>query len=291
MLALALLGLLLVPAAALARAGGGQSSNPGFSGGGSSGGGSSGGSIGGFAGGALAGSAVSGGGGSFSSVVVIIILIVAFLIVRGYLRKSGVLSGPQTGTPTPAPGPTTFDQLKADDPNFSEQAFYGRVNEMFLTIQEAWEARNLEPARRFLSEAQFQVLAQGVDEYVKNGQINKLDSLHVDRMEPVSVTREGDSDYVRVLITASVIDYTVDERTGEIVNPSVLGDGKTVKTFQEYWTLVRKVGAQSKSDATIKKCPNCGAPVTDGNYVKCAYCGTMMNDPALDWVLLRIEQP
>jgi hypothetical protein len=64
-----------------------------------------------------------------------------------------------------------------------------------------------------------------------------------------------------------------------------------VKTFDEYWTLVRKAGAQTKLDATIHKCPNCGGPVTDGNYVKCAYCGTMMNDPALDWVLLRIEQP
>jgi predicted lipid-binding transport protein (Tim44 family) len=162
---------------------------------------------------------------------------------------------------------------------------------MFLAIQKAWEARNMEPARRFLAEQQFQVLADGVGEYVRNGQINKLDSIHIDRVEPVSVTREGDSDYVKVMITASVIDYTVDERTGELVNPGVLGDGKTVKTFDEYWTLTRKVGAQTKADATIKKCPNCGGPVTDGNYVKCAYCGTMMNDPALDWVLLRIEQP
>ena len=149
----------------------------------------------------------------------------------------------------------------------------------------------MEPARRFLSEQQFQVLADGVGEYVRNGQINKLDSIHIDKIEPVSVSREGESDYVKTLITATVIDYTIDERTQQIVNPGVLGDGKTPKTFQEYWTLVRRVGAQTKADASIRKCPNCGAPVTDGNYVKCAYCGTMMNDPALDWVLLRIEQP
>ena len=149
----------------------------------------------------------------------------------------------------------------------------------------------MEPARRFLSQQQFDVLAGGVGEYVRNGQINKLDSIHIDKIEPWSVSREGDSDYVKVKITATVIDYTVDERTGQIVNPSVLGDGKTPKTFEEFWTLVRKVGAQTKADATIMKCPNCGGPVTDGNFVKCAYCGMMMNDPALDWVLLRIEQP
>ena len=117
--------------------------------------------------------------------------------------------------------------MKASDPNFSEQLFYGRVNEMFLAVQKAWEARNMEPARRFLSQQQFDVLQGGVGEYVRNGQINKLDSIHIDKINPVSVTREGDSDYVKVILTATVIDYTIDERTGEIVNPDVLGDGKT----------------------------------------------------------------
>jgi hypothetical protein len=295
---------LLVPTVAFARAGGGHTSNPGRSGGGSSFGGSSGrsgGSGGSFLGGAVVGSALSGGGGGglgFGGCCTLLIIIGIIVVIYTVMMRG------KGGVPTPpdfsalsdlgqAPGmaPVSFDAIRADDPNFSEQAFYGRVNEMFLAIQKAWEARNMEPARRFLSEEQFQVLADGVGEYVRNGQINKLDSIHVDRLEPVSITREGGSDYVRMLVAASVIDYTIDERTGELVNPSVLGDGKTVKSFEEYWTLERKVGAQTKADASIKKCPNCGAPVTDGNYVKCAYCGTMMNNPDLDWVLLRIDQP
>jgi flagellar basal body-associated protein FliL len=289
---------LLAPTIALARAGGGHSSNSGRSSGGSSGSsGRSSSSGGSFLGGAAVGSALSGGGsggsgGCCGGIVIIVIIVVAYLVITRFLGKKGIDPSVLNDFEMPqASAPANFDALKAEDPNFSEQAFYGRVNEMFINIQESWEARNMEPARRFLSEQQFQVLAEGVAEYVKNGQINKLDSLHIDRVTPVSVSREGDSDYVKVMITASVIDYTVNELNGELVNPDVLGDGKTVKTFDEYWTLQRKVGAQTKSDASIRKCPNCGAPVTDGNYVKCAYCGTMMNDPALDWVLLRIEQP
>jgi predicted lipid-binding transport protein (Tim44 family) len=298
---------LVVPAVGLARAGGGHTSNPGHSSGGgfsggSSGGGGGGGGVGSFLGGAAVGSALSGGsssgGGCGTFIVIVIIIVIAYFVITRFFKSNGTTPPPGAmpdygamNQPAQGGGPVGFDQLKAEDPNFSEQAFYGRVNEMFLAIQKAWEARNMEPARRFLAEQQFTVLADGVGEYVRNGQINKLDSIHIDHVVPVSVTREGDSDYVKVMITATVIDYTIDERTGQIVNPGVLGDGKTPKTFDEYWTLVRKVGAQTKSDATIKKCPNCGGPVTDGNYVKCAYCGTMMNDPALDWVLLRIEQP
>ena len=87
-----------------------------------------------------------------------------------------------------------------------------------------------------------------------------------------------------------MIDYTIDERTGQIVNPGVLGDGNTVKTFDEYWTLVRKVGAGPSPTR-----PSRSAELRRSGHrrqlLKCAYCGTMMNDPALDWVLLRIEQP
>ena len=61
-------------------------------------------------------------------------------------------------------------------------------------------------------------------------------------------------------------------------------------TSTEKWTLVRESGARATSDEPLRKCPNCGAPVTDGNYVKCAYCSVQLNDPTLDWVLMRIEQ-
>jgi len=297
---------LLIPAIAWARAGGGQTSNPGRSSGGSSSSRSSGGGsgLGGAMAGAALGSALGGGGssgGCCTFIIIVIVIVVVFAFIQS-MKKKGInpdelantLAGfgeMAQGGMGVAAGPVSFDTLKASDPNFSEQEFYGRVNEMFLAIQKAWEARNMEPARRFLSQPQYEVLEGGVGEYVRNGTINKLDSIHIDKITPVTVTREGEKDYVKVMITATVIDYTVDERSGQIVNPGVLGDGKTPKTFDEYWTLVRNVGAQTKSDASIKKCPNCGGPVTDGNYVKCAYCGQMMNDPALDWVLLRIEQP
>jgi hypothetical protein len=288
---------LLLPAAAIGRAGGGNISNPGGSGSGSFGGGSGGDSFGGDGG----GSYVSGGGETSSPGnlrdflifgAVLLAIIGGFFAITAYFGRSASKSDGVSGPGyVPAEGSQSFGEISAGDADFSEEALYGRVNEMFVAIQRAWEARNMEPARRFLAEEQFEVLAAGVAQLVANGQVNKLDSLTVDSVQTVSVTREGGSDYVRTVITASVIDYTVDERTGELENPDVLGDGKTVRTFQEYWTLVRRSDAKTKVGATIQKCPNCGAPVADGNYVKCAYCGTMMNDPELDWVLLRIEQP
>jgi hypothetical protein len=285
----------LAPALALARAGGGQVG--GFSGGGFSGGGLSGGGFGGgFLGGLIGGSAGSGGG---SWVFIIIVVLVIWFVVIPAIRKSqggsgaGMAGIPGPGTPggvlPPMPG-DPYAPIRASDPDFSDELFLGRVNEMFIAIQYAWMARDMEPVRRFLADQQFTVLQNGVKEYVLNGTTNMLGNVHITEMHPVEVTREGDFDSVKLLITAICIDYTINEATKEIVNPAELGDGKTPREFQEYWTFMRKSGAKTKADASIQKCPNCGAPVTDGNYVKCAYCGVQMNDPTLDWVLMRIEQ-
>jgi hypothetical protein len=297
-----LLLLALAPAVAIARAGGGQSSGGGSGGGSSSGGFSSGGSS--------SGSRSSGGSspGTFGADDVMIIVGITVLVVgsiavvfvwqwRSGSKTTSEVTGMEEISKFLPPeameqimGGERFAIIRADDPDFNEEMFYGRVNEMFIAIQYAWMDRNMEPARRFLSDQQFSVLDQGVRGLVRDGQINKLENIHIDQMLPITIEQQGDYDVVKLLIAASAIDYTVDERTGKIVNPGTMGDGKTPKQFQEYWTLTRKVGAHSKVDSTINKCPNCGAPVTDGNYVKCAYCGMQMNDPALDWVLMRIEQ-
>ena len=290
----AVMAALLVPTIALARAGGGQVG--GFSGGGSFGGGSIGGGSfgGGFLGGLIGGS--TGGGDLPWFVIVIVVLVIWFVVIPAITKGRGgatwsptTSGGPAGGTLPPMSG-DPYAPIKASDPDFSEELFLGRVNEMFIAIQYAWMARDMEPVRRFLADQQFTVLQNGVKEYVLNGTINMLGNVHITEMHPVEVTREGDFDAVKLLITAICIDYTINEVTKEIVNPAELGDGKTPREFQEYWTFMRKSGAKTKADASIQKCPNCGAPVSDGNYVKCAYCGVQMNDPTLDWVLMRIEQ-
>jgi predicted lipid-binding transport protein (Tim44 family) len=301
-LAFALLcALVIAPVLALARAGGGQIGG-GFSGGGFSGGG------GGFSGGSGGGLAVipfiggSGDGCGGTIGIIVVVIIVLFVLSRmkgagkggggGMPFNAGAAPGGPAWTPgAPAmPAGDPYAQIKAADPGFSEDFFYGRVNEMFIAIQYAWMNRNMEPVRRFLADQQFTVLQAGVQELVLKGRINMLESIHIVHIDPVQVSRESDYDSVKLAITAACIDYTIDERTKEIVNPHELGDGKTPSQFVEHWTFVRKSGAVSKPDQSIQKCPNCGAPVTDGNYVKCAYCGVMMNDPTLDWVLMRIEQ-
>jgi predicted lipid-binding transport protein (Tim44 family) len=68
--------------------------------------------------------------------------------------------------------------------------------------------------------------------------INRLENIAVRRVEPAEVWQESGRDFITVLFTANLLDYTMDELTGEVVN----GDKLNPVKFQEFWTLSREIG-------------------------------------------------
>lgn len=194
-----------------------------------------------------------------------------------------------SGAPPTSAG-DAFAEIKTADPAFNEERFKGRVNEVFLSIKYAWAARDLAPVRRFMTDEQFAAADVKLQaEFVAKGRTPGVENLFVTSIVPVAVSRQGEFDSVTVRVEGSAIASTTDERTGRLVNPDVMGDGKTPRPFREAWTLIRKVGVQSRADATLQQCPNCLAPVAAGADATCAYCGVEMNDPAVDWAVARIE--
>jgi predicted lipid-binding transport protein (Tim44 family) len=57
-------------------------------------------------------------------------------------------------------------------------------------------------------------------------------------VEPAEVWRESSRDFITVLITASLLDYTVDDKTGKLLK----GDKLNPVKFLEFWTFTRDTG-------------------------------------------------
>jgi DNA-directed RNA polymerase subunit RPC12/RpoP len=69
--------------------------------------------------------------------------------------------------------------------------------------------------------------------------------------------------------------------------------GRTpVAPYTEIWSLVRRAGAQTKPQgfAVGRACPGCGAPLDQGEVIKCRYCGALVCSGEHDWVLAEITQ-
>jgi predicted lipid-binding transport protein (Tim44 family) len=73
------------------------------------------------------------------------------------------------------------------------------------------------------------------------GRINRLENIAVRKVEPTEAWQEMGREYVTVLFTANLLDYVVDDKTGDVVE----GDKLNPVKFQEFWTFSREMGAPS----------------------------------------------
>ena len=84
----------------------------------------------------------------------------------------------------------------------------------------------------------FGILSNDADKLKQERKINKVENIAVRSVDIGEVWQESGRDYITVKFYANLLDYTVDENTGQVVSGSKTEPVK----FEEYWTFRRPVG-------------------------------------------------
>lgn len=151
----------------------------------------------------------------------------------------GYMSDPQSsfsmGGGTVAEG---LEQIRRSDPSFDPEYFKEVAQDVFFKVQAGWMRRDIETYRHLLGEQLAREYEGHFAELRQKGQINKLENIAVRKVELVDAGTDAKEDFVTLLITANLLDYTIDERSNEIVSGSM---AEPVK-FAEKWTWARPVG-------------------------------------------------
>ncbi len=74
----------------------------------------------------------------------------------------------------------------------------------------------------------------------QKGQINKLESIAIRGVKIVEAGSDSGEDFVTVQFTANLLDYTVDDKTDDLLEGSMTEPVK----FDEKWTWARQVGTE-----------------------------------------------
>lgn len=209
----------------------------------------------------FAGGAGESFGGSFGMMDLLLLAGIAYLIFWFVRRKrvaeelpagayaSGMSAdayggGAPTTTPD-APAPSWQEDLQAGlghirqtDPSFDEGAFREMSTDRFFQIQAAWMRRDGDKLRPLLTEEMRAVFATHMDSARAKGRTNKLENITVRVVELTEAWQEQGQDYITVRILANLLDYTVDDATGQVV----AGNDRDPVRFEEFWTWVRPVG-------------------------------------------------
>lgn len=152
----------------------------------------------------------------------------------------GVVPPPMTGalSGTLAEG---LAMIRQTDPGFDENHFVEVASDVFFKVQAGWMRRDIASYRHLLGEDLAADYERQFAEMRELGHINKLESISVRKVEVVAAGKENDEDFVTVLFTANLLDYTVDEHSGALVEGSMTDPVK----FAEEWTWARPVGTEA----------------------------------------------
>jgi hypothetical protein len=196
---------------------------------------------------------------------------------------------PEVGTDLPTLVSPSFakqwQRLLADDPELTQEALTARIQAIYHRLNIAWVSRDLSLARPYLSDGIYDYLRYWIEAYRRQGLVNCLEDMEIERIEPVKLTRDAWYDALTVRLFASGLDYTIGEVDGDLVG----GSRRKPRRYSEYWTLIRGAGVRGEA-LSDHGCPNCGAPLTVNMAGNCEHCSAHLTRGEFDWVLSRIEQ-
>lgn len=181
--------------------------------------------------------------------------------------------------------------LQLKDPTFELVPFLDKVRDLFVRMQEAWFARDLEPVRPFMSDATFQRFKLQLQLLRAQDIRNAIADVEVLSLQIIALEQSAWFDTLHVRVKAQMRDADV---PANLPDEAARAQARKVspEPFIEVWSFVRKPGAQTRIGADLYqgKCPQCGAPFNGGATNNCEFCGAVVNSGNYDWVLAEITQ-
>jgi predicted lipid-binding transport protein (Tim44 family) len=123
------------------------------------------------------------------------------------------------------------------DASFDPAAFAEWAKGTFVDVQAGIAKRDLSGVRDRLTPQEFARLLSQCDELRAAGRTNRIDRIQIGRADVSEAWQESGQDWVTLAFAVSLVDYTVDDATGAVVEGAT-----TPVDIQEYWTFTRTVG-------------------------------------------------
>lgn len=128
--------------------------------------------------------------------------------------------------------------IRTMDPGLDTAAIVDQARRVYFVVQQAIGMRELAGVRDYLTPEMTAVLQAQCDRLRAARHTNRVEQLDIRRAEVSEAWQEGGRDYVTVLIAATMLDYTVDDTTGTVVE----GSRTTAQAIEDFWTFTRPVG-------------------------------------------------
>jgi predicted lipid-binding transport protein (Tim44 family) len=149
-------------------------------------------------------------------------------------------SGGAAATLTPAASSEAdrgIAHIRQMDPSFDPVQFGATASAMFMRVQAAWSAGEIAAVRDLLTPEMATEMQGQCDHLRAERRTNRIEQIDIQRAEVTEAWQETGQDFVTVFLSASMLDYTLDQHR-------TIVDGSSTQPVrvEEYWTFTRPVG-------------------------------------------------
>jgi predicted lipid-binding transport protein (Tim44 family) len=155
-----------------------------------------------------------------------------------YQEAGGYASSSAPLQQTPVAEDIDYRSLTMMDRSFEPNQFLKTAQDLFFKIQAAWNRQDTAMLRSLCGGELMQKWEQELASLRAKGQKNRMDNIALRESDITEAWTENGQDYITVRLQANLVDFTVDEKSGAIVQ----GSTSEPVEFGEYWTFSRPVG-------------------------------------------------
>ena len=182
------------------------------------------------------------GGSGFGMMEILLFAGLGYFIYRKF-RSPAVAGGysPQYTPVQEAPAINNdidYRSLSMMDRSFDPDRFLKTAQDIFFKVQGAWNKQDTAALHSLCGSELMQTWDQELNGLRTRGQQNKMENIALRESEITEAWTENGQDYITVRLHANLLDYTVDQKSGNVVS----GNNSEPIEFEEYWTFSRPVG-------------------------------------------------
>ena len=174
------------------------------------------------------------------------------------------------------------------DPEFDETRITDMLANLYVQMQETWQAKDINPIRPYMTDKFFAQMNNQLEQFRKSGRTDYTENISVLNVGLKGWRQSAGMDYITATLNSRIVSYVLDDRTGKLLS----GDRKREKFMQYEIDLCRKSGTLTTENDTQSHaavCPHCGAPINLNASAKCEYCGSVITSVNIEWAVCAMR--
>jgi len=136
------------------------------------------------------------------------------------------------------PNNVDYGTIRMMDRSFDPDQFLKIAQDLFFKIQGAWNREDMTTLHSLCGSELMQTWDEELAKLRARGERNRMDNIALRESEITEAWTETGVDYITVRLHANLLDFTVDEKSGAVIQ----GSNSDPVEFEEFWTFSRPVG-------------------------------------------------